>query len=173
MESEILIRSAVVSDVPRLSVLYRTVYIDTYALDGVTTEFTNFMEDKFSHARLERSISANPEHTIVATFRGNLVGVAELELDRPCPVGELVAPELAKLYVLNRFKGKGIGKRLLQQVENLLRNNGHPKLWLWAYAVNDHALEFYKRNGYLDIGNAFFKMTENEYENRVLVKSLG
>ena len=45
MQSEIEVRNAVLSDVPRLSVLYRTVYIDTYALDGVTSEFTNFMED--------------------------------------------------------------------------------------------------------------------------------
>ena len=97
--------------------------------------------------------------------------MAELELDRPCPVGELVAPESAKLYVLNRFKGKRVGKRLLLEVESILRNNGHPKLWLWAYALYHHALEFYQRNGCQDIGNAFFQMTENEYENRVLVKS--
>ena len=172
MDSSISIRKALVSDIPRLSVLFRTVYIDTYGLEGVTTEFTNFIADKFSHERLEKSISEHPDLILVTTYKDNLVGVAETELNRPCPIGELVAPELAKLYVLNRFKGKGIGKGLLLEVESHLRAKGYPELWLWAYAVNDHALEFYKRNGYRDIGNAFFQLLENTYENRVLVKDV-
>lgn len=172
MDPSIQIRKAEVSDVPRLSVLYRTVYIDTYALDGVTSEFTDFMASKFSHDRLEKGIIENPDLTLVATHKGNLVGVAEIELHRPCPIGDLVAPEIAKLYLLNRFKGKGIGKELLARSESFLKANGHSVVWLWAYAVNHHALEFYKKNGYRDIGNAFFQLTENRYENRVLVKDL-
>jgi diamine N-acetyltransferase len=172
MDASIQIRQAVVSDVPRLSVLYKTVYIDTYGLEGVSTEFCNFISDKFSEERLAQVITESPDLTFVATFKGNLVWVAEIELNRPCPIGSLVAPELSKLYVLNRFKGMGIGKRLIAEVESFLKAGGHPNLWLWAYALNSHALAFYKMNGYTDIGNAFFQLSENRYENRVFVKAL-
>lgn len=44
------------SDSKQLSVLYKTVYTNTYGTNGVTNEFTNFIEKQFSPVKINEDI---------------------------------------------------------------------------------------------------------------------
>jgi hypothetical protein len=43
MNGAVLTRKATVADSKKLSILYKTVYIQTYGTDGVSDEFANFI----------------------------------------------------------------------------------------------------------------------------------
>jgi ribosomal protein S18 acetylase RimI-like enzyme len=105
-------------------------------------------------------------------YSGNLVGVVGIEFSKKCPVGNITAPELNKLYILEWFCGIGIGYKLLEYAENMLREKGEKEMWLWVLVFNTRAIRFYERQGYKWIGNAFFEMETNSYENKVMVKTL-
>jgi ribosomal protein S18 acetylase RimI-like enzyme len=98
--------------------------------------------------------------------------VAELEWEQECPIDGHIGPELGKLYILDWFSGMGIGAELVRLAEQEVVRRGHDKLWLWVYAVNDRAVSFYTSQGYEWIGNAFFQMEFNRYENKVMIKEL-
>jgi len=172
MTDTVLYRKANLSDVRKLSVLYKTVYIQTYGREGVSDEFANFITKQFSEERLSSLVQNHPDNLVVAEYRNNLVGVAEIEFDKKSPVGNLVAPELNKLYILDWFCGMGIGKQLLLQCEQIVRQHGQKTLWLWVLISNDRAISFYEKNGFEWIGNASFQMEVNSYENKVMVKHL-
>lgn len=170
---EIEYRPAQAADLLKLSVLFKQVYIATYGVEGVSDEFANFITRQFSVERLEQLIARHPENLIVAVYKNNLVGVTEIEFDKKCPVEGIVAPELNKLYILEWFCGKGIGRRLLEEAEQVVRAKGNDQLWLWVLDSNARAISFYSKHGYKDIGQASFRMEVNTYENRVMVKKLG
>ena len=172
MHHEITCRPATASDVVKLSVLYQQVYIQTYGTEGVSDEFANFITKQFAPERLLDIIINNPGNIIVATYRENLVGVAEIEFDKKCPVGNILAPELNKLYILEWFCGKGVGRMLLNEAEKLVLSRGMRQLWLWVLSTNERAVSFYEKHSYETIGTAFFQMEVNRYENRVMVKQL-
>jgi len=172
MKDNLIYRKATASDVLKLSVLYKTVYIQTYGKDGVSDEFANFITKQFSPERLEHIILNQPDNIIVAEYKNNLVGVVEIEFQKKCPVGNLVAPELNKLYILEWFWGKGIGNRLLKEAEKIVLSKGIEEMWLWVLISNNRAISFYERNHYKWIGNAFFQIEVNKYENKVMVKKL-
>ena len=172
MNANVLTRKAVLSDSKKLSVLYKTVYIQTYGLEGVSDEFANFITEQFSTARLEKIIRDQPDNIIVAEYKGNLVGVVEIEFNKACPVGGIVGPELNKLYVLERFCGRGIGRPLMQAAEELVASKGIEEMWLWVLATNERAIRFYEKQQYKWIGNASFQMEANSYENKVMRKKL-
>jgi len=54
--------------------------------------FIGYLNMKMNIGRLENLISKFPDSIIVATYKGNLVGVAELEFDKKCPYKELLHP---------------------------------------------------------------------------------
>lgn len=172
MEKKIVYRAAGVSDVLKLSILYQQVYIQTYGVEGVSDEFANFISRQFSVARIESAIKENPDSIIVAEYNGNLVGVAEIAFGKISPVGNITAPELSKLYILEWFCGNGIGQKLLQETEKTMALRGIPEVWLWVLSSNDRAINFYLRSGYQKIGNAPFKMEVNTYDNWVMMKAL-
>jgi GNAT superfamily N-acetyltransferase len=172
MKEEVTIRKAVPADSLRLSVLYKQVYIQTYGLEGVSTEFANFITQQFATDKIENTISNHPGNIIVACYKDNLIGVAELVFNKKCPIDNIVAPELSKLYVLERFCGKGVGHRLLKEAEDIVKSSGINQVWLWVYVLNSRAITFYEEQQYKWIGNAYFQMEFNKYENKVMLKEL-
>lgn len=172
MDKDINYRKARPEDATKLSILYKQVYIQTYAVDGVSDEFANFTLRQFAVKRIENAIIENPYAIIVAEHKGNLVGVAEIELSKPCPIGGVVAAELNKLYILDWFCGIGIGHELLALAETTVRQKGGNQMWLWVLETNRRAVNFYMRHDYQWIGNASFEMEVNVYENKVMLKDL-
>jgi ribosomal protein S18 acetylase RimI-like enzyme len=173
MNKDIVYRNAVPDDCLKLSILYKQVYIQTYGTEGVSDEFAHFISQQFAVERLEQTIKALPGNIIVALYKNNLVGVVEIELEKKCPVGTIIAPELNKLYILEWFCGIGIGNSLLQEAEKFVLSKGINEMWLWVLETNARAISFYERQGYNTIGNASFQMEVNKYENKVMLKKLG
>ena len=170
--NEISFGKAKLSDSLRISVLLKTVYIQTYAVDGVTFEFANFITNRFSTENIEKIIKENPSRLIIAYQNGNPIGVAEIIYNSTCPIRKISVPELSKLYVLERFYGKGIGYGLMNESENEVRENGFAEFNLEVYINNERAIAFYERQGYVSIGNVDFPMESNTYENLVMNKVL-
>lgn len=165
-------RKAHLGDVKKLSILFKQVYIQTYGIEGVSDEFANFITKQFSEERLSQAIEKHGDNFIVAEYKGNLVGVVEIEFDKKCPINNIIAPELNKLYILEWFCGMGIGYRLLNEAENLVKAKGAKEMWLWVLVSNERAVSFYERQNYEWIGNASFQMEVNNYDNKIMLKSL-
>lgn len=160
------------ADVNKLSILFKQVYIQTYGIEGVSDEFANFIIKQFSPERLHHLIINNPDKFLVAVYKDNLVGVAEIEFDKKCPINNIVATELNKLYILEWFCGQGIGYNLLTMAENVVKLKGKKEMWLWVLVTNHRAISFYERQNYKWIGNAPFHMEKNTYDNKVMLKQL-
>lgn len=172
MEESFIYRKANLTDVIKLSILFKQVYIQTYGIEGVSDEFANFISQQFSIERLRDLITDHPDAVIVAEYKENLVGVVEIAFEKKCPVNNSVAPELNKLYILEWFCGKGIGYHLLAAAEKVVRSKGINQIWLWVLASNERAVSFYERQQFKWIGNASFQMEKNSYDNKVMIKYL-
>jgi len=163
-------RKARANDIPRLAALFKQVYFDTYATEGITTEFTNFTEAQFSRDNINAQITNSKTQLWVATHQDHLVGVLQLDKGKSCPTTELTAPEINKLYILQRFRSHGIGQQLMHLAHNYLTTEGSDKAWVWVLDSNHRAIHFYQEQGYQHIGQAPFKMEVNTYMNCVMLK---
>ncbi len=165
-------RKAQLKDGKLLSVLYKSVYIETYGTEGITHEFTNFIEHQFSIEKIENDIIDHTCDLWTARYNKNPVGVVQVEYEKPCPVEKFAAPEINKLYILRNFYGMGIGQNLMQLAEHEIQKRGHDRVWLWVLKTNKRAVDFYYKQGYQNIGTANFKMEHNTYMNIVMQKKL-
>ncbi len=165
-------RPATTSENHLLSVLYKTVYVDTYGTEGVTSEFTNFIDKQFSPNKIKEDIESSNCDLWIALFKNNPVGVIQVEYNKRCPNDNSVRVEVNKLYILRRFFRQGIGQNLIKLAESEIAKRGIKKLWLWVYEHNHGAIDFYYKLGYENIGTAYFQIEDNSYKNIVMTKSL-
>ena len=163
---------AKIEDSIRISVLLKTVYIEVYATEGITFEFANFIEKRFSKKHIEEIIEKNPDQLLVAYLNKNPIGVAEIFYESNCPIRKISTPELSKLYVLKRFNGKGIGYGLMIESEKILKEKGFNELNLEVFIGNEHAISFYEKLGYQKLGKVDFPMEKNVYKNWVMNKKI-
>ena len=171
-DMKVIIRKVHSTDFKKLSILYKQVYIKTYGKEGVSDEFANYLTEQFSLEKIKQNILTNTDCLLVAEYKGNLVGVLEIAYNSECAIQNIVAPEIKRLYILEWFCDKGIGKLLLCEAENILLEKGLDKIWLWVLDTNQRAISFYKKHKYFPIGEAPFKMEINTYNNIVMLKNL-
>jgi GNAT superfamily N-acetyltransferase len=98
------------------------------------------------------SISANPEeltppagYCVVARLRCLPIGCGALKLHSAAPA------ELKRMWVEPTSRGLGVGRRLLESLEALARENGVRVLHLETNRALEEAIELYRKSGFVEV----------------------
>ena len=108
---------------------------------------TAYFDPELAH--LSRFYAALPEKRayFVAECGGKVLGGAGYA---ECSAFEDCA-ELQKLYLSDSAKGKGLGRRLMETVEDRARQAGYRQLYLETHSILDAAIRLYEWRGYRSI----------------------
>jgi diamine N-acetyltransferase len=170
---EITIRTATAADADRLALVGAATFLETYAgtVDG---------DDIVAHCAAAHSPAA---YRALLASAGTRAWLAEVD-PGAAPVGYvlLTAPDLAaattgdlevrRIYVLQRFQGRRLGVRLLNEAIAAAHAAGAQRLLLGVYAINDAALAFYTRCGFRRVGTREFRIRDRDYHDFVLARDL-
>lgn len=136
---------------------------------------TTYIGSSFTEEVLAKEEKDNNTILYIIHLSGKAVGIIKITLN--CSLDSFAAKEalyLDKIYILNEYSGKGIGRKALQFV-HLKAIELHKKIiWLGAMQKGP-ALQFYLKNGY-DIYSEskvpFSVVIEEEKAMWVMVKKL-
>ena len=129
---------------------------DSAAIARLVTQLGYPSSTKQIEERLS-ALSGRPEYAVwVAEDSGRVVGLTGVCLDLGLEYDGLHG-RLMGLVVDEPHRGRGIGKRLLEQVERWLQERGVNKLSLTSGKQRIEAHEFYRRLGYEQTGFRFGK----------------
>ncbi|MCK4546129.1 MAG: GNAT family N-acetyltransferase [Candidatus Eisenbacteria sp.] len=81
-------------------------------------------------------------HVLAYDEDGEAVGTGRLRADG----------HIERMAVLEEWRGRGIGDRLLHKLLDLAREKGFSRVTLWAQT---HAIPFYERHGFQAVGGEF------------------
>lgn len=172
-EDRIHLRPALPTDALCLGVLAMQVFLDTYATDGIRPEIAREVLGTYTPAAYDALLARSDVSILVAERRGHLLGFAQTTLGTGHALVSAAAPaELDRLYVQEPFTGRGLGRRLLHAAEQDAAARGATLMWLTPWVHNQRARHFYAREGYADIGTAWFEFEGERHENRLLVHPL-
>ncbi|MEA5572357.1 GNAT family N-acetyltransferase [Calothrix sp. UHCC 0171] len=59
------------------------------------------------------------------------------------------AVEIRKMYFLPQIRGLGLGKYLLQLLEETIASRGFEQIWIETASILQEAVQMYEKNGYL------------------------
>lgn len=130
----------------------------------------DFMLDSFySIDNLEELMFQKNQVFMLIQEEGNYLGFCAYELN----IENSNKTKLHKIYVLPETQGKGVGKRLLEEVESIAKKAENSHLILNVNRFNK-ALEFYKHKGFtiveevnIEIGNGYL-MEDYVMEKKLL-----
>lgn len=161
------------TDLLNLAVLKMQVWISTYATEGIIEEYSSYVLSEFSIESVGKSIIDKDKLTLIATNEGRIIGCAEILIKpaSPCPSVE-PCPEITTLYVLERFQGLGVGKLLLAECINFLKELKFENIWLTVYFRNEKAIKFYSKQNFTQIGEMDFQLGNSKYKNHILMRKI-
>lgn len=143
MVSECVIRAATEDDADAICAIYNEGIADRLAT--LETELRTAAE------RREWLKARGPRHpVIVAVADGAVIGWASINSFNARKAYDHVAD--FSVYVARRSRGRGIGSRLLDEIEVLARDQGYHKLVLAAFPQNAAGKRLYESRGFRDVG---------------------
>ena len=108
-------------------------------------------EERTPEERRAWLAARGPRHPVlVAVADGAVVGWASLNVFNPRRAYDHVAD--LSVYVEREWRGRGVGRRLLEALVARARALGYHKLVLSAFPFNEAGIRAYRRAGFRDVG---------------------
>lgn len=169
------LREATLQDAAGVAHLGATVFSTTFGHSVTPQQLCTFLDESYSIPATERDIS-NPNKTMVVavTDSAQVLGFALLTRgsSEPCVEGVEDKIELQRLYVDLDQHGKGVGKRLVNEVEDIARKEGFKNMWLGVWEENTKAESIYAKLGYEVVGTHDFDIGGDIQTDRIMLKKL-
>lgn len=111
--------------------------------------------------------------TLVTEDQGRLIAYAQLRWGKaPDCVSAKNPGEIQRLYVVEEWHGKGIAQELMKACVGEIKQQGSDTMWLGVWECNPRAISFYKKFGFVEVGDHTFPLGGDPQRDIVMVKSV-
>lgn len=149
IDMQLHFQKCALSDLERLVEISKTTFVAAFEKDNDPADFKAYIRIAFGKKNILTQLK-NLGSTFYFVFKDEeLVGYFKLnEQDAQTDIKTEVAIELERIYVLQEFQGKQIGKLMLQKAIKLATEKGKEYIWLGVWEKNIAAIRFYEKLGF-------------------------
>lgn len=161
MTNEIRIRRANIEDTETLAELSYKTFWDAFHEHPENTpeDMADYMEKAFNVETLRTELAEENSIFLIAEIENEAAGYAKLTLGAIEDGITAEKPiELNRLYSHQKFLGKGVGAKLMDECFQLARENNCEVMWLGVWEFNPRAQAFYRKHGFYEVGKHIFQL---------------
>ena len=127
---------------------YYQAYFGSYSYE----ELQPYLESFFSQDKLRESMSLDKHDYFLVKKSMRGIGFAQVNHNSGFANGSREysddSVEIFKLYLLQKYTGKGIGTRFMTMMTDYYGNDSYNKIFSTVWSLSPRALKFYKKNGF-------------------------
>ena len=167
------IRQATISDVQIISALGITTCYEAYFELDRSNDLAEYCVNFFSLEQITAEFEDANSKFLLAEFNGKAIGYVKLREGKKIEcLRDKNAIEVQRIYLLEKMKGKNIGKALMEKCFEIGKEKGYETLWLGVWDKNVAAQKFYEKIGMKIVGTTDFSDGKNEFINLVFAKDI-
>jgi ribosomal protein S18 acetylase RimI-like enzyme len=150
-------------DVFQLQNLGRQTFFETFAEHNPPENLDAYLAESFSTDKLTRELN-NPDSAFYfAYFDKKLAGYLKINFGQAqTELNDSESMEIERIYVLSEFQGQKIGQALFVHALKIAKEAGCPYIWLGVWEKNHKALNFYRKNGFVEFDRHIFRIGDDE-----------
>ena len=142
-------RACNIEDLDDLVEISRVTFVDAFEKVNNPEDFRNYLSKAFSIEKIKSALLDTNTQFYFAYLNDSLVGYFKLnEREAQTESFEDNTLELERIYVLQDFQGKQIGKAMLYKTIAIAKTKKASFLWLGVWEKNKEAIKFYERYGF-------------------------
>jgi ribosomal protein S18 acetylase RimI-like enzyme len=165
------IRKAHRHDAKQLSAIAEETFRDTFAAVNAAEDMALHCRASYSEAIQAGEIDNPKMITLLCEHSGRLVGFAQLCWGSApsCVVAD--APgEIQRLYVVRDCHGRGVAHDLMNAGMDEMTRRGSDVVWLGVWERNPRAIAFYRKFGFLEVGEHVFPLGSDPQRDIVMAR---
>lgn len=141
----------------------RETFKETFESGNTEENMRDYLENGFSEVKLKSELN-NPGSIFYFARIGNSVsGYLKVNFgDAQTELKDDSGMEIERIYVLKELHGKKVGQLLFEKALELAKQEKKKFVWLGVWEENPRAIQFYKKNGFLEFDKHVFKLGDDE-----------
>jgi diamine N-acetyltransferase len=171
--SAITIRFATEADAETIADLSRDTFYETFAEHNSSKNMQMFLDEQFTKPRLIKEVGLTENTFLLAYYNKELAGYVKLRQGEvPKQIKRFRSLEIARIYVVKSFIGKGVGKQLMQASFDIAKERNMEVIWLAVWERNFRAFKFYSSWGFEIFGSQVFLLGMDLQKDWLMKKNL-
>ncbi|MGE0566322.1 MAG: GNAT family N-acetyltransferase [Bacteroidia bacterium] len=143
-----------------LVILARETFVQSHGSSASIDDINYYLDEKLTKEKLNEELQDKDSIFWLALADGKMVGYSKIVLNAKNPkIDDNHICKLERIYVDEKYLGKGIGELLFNQCVKEAKENDQNGLWLYVWTENQRALAFYKKKGFKIIADTAFKIS--------------
>ena len=112
-----------------------------------------YLEENLSIQQLTNELLNSESSLYFARMDEKIIGYLKVNFGKAqTDFKEVYSIEIERVYVMEEFHGKDVGKKLLDKAIEISREQNAKSVWLGVWEKNYKAIRFYQKNGFLEFG---------------------
>ncbi|MFT4733986.1 MAG: ribosomal protein S18 acetylase RimI-like enzyme [Algoriphagus sp.] len=148
-------------DAETISLLAKKTFLESHSHSANQSDIDSYVEKHYSLDAISEDLSIEANIYFLIYYGKEAVGYSKVVLNTSIQDHEKsLSTKLDRIYILEKFYGFGLGKKLLDFNLNLAKAKNQSDVWLYTWKGNHRAIAFYQKVGFEIIGSHDFKISE-------------
>ncbi|PJJ66933.1 GNAT family N-acetyltransferase [Chryseobacterium geocarposphaerae] len=169
----IQIKKAIIKDLETLQNLGKETFYETFSAYNSEEEMQNYLDKSFATEKLTAEIN-NPDSQFFIAWEESLpVGYLKVNSGKAqTELQDETSLEIERIYVKSSHHGKKVGQILYEKALEIAQEENKKYLWLGVWEENLRAVNFYKKNGFVEFDKHIFRLGNDEQTDLMMKKTL-
>ena len=164
-----VIKECSLEDIEKVKDISEKTFYETFSEDNTEENMENYLKENFSYDKMTSEISNTYSKFYIVESNDEVVAYMKINFDKAqTEEGYDNTIEVQRIYVLEDFKGKRIGKALIQKAIEIGKESKVDYLWLGVWEHNIKAIGFYEKLGFKKFDTHIFKLGDDEQVDHLM-----
>lgn len=164
-----LIKECSLGDIEKIKYISEKTFYETFSNENTKEDMENYSKENFSYGQVESQIKNNGSRFYIVQNNEEVVAYMKINFDKAqTEIGHDNTLEVQRIYVLQEYKSKSIGKMLMKKAIEIGKNNNLNYIWLGVWEQNINAIKFYEKQGFEKFDTHIFKLGEDEQTDNLM-----
>jgi len=164
------IKRVLLNDIYKLQDIGRQTFFETFSAINTEENMKKYLEEDLSLEKLTDELNNIQSEFYFALHNNNVIGYLKLNFGQSqTELKDNNALEIERIYVLKEFLGKNVGQLLYEKAMQIAREKNVDYVWLGVWEDNLRAINFYKKNGFVEFDKHIF-MLGNDEQTDIMMK---
>lgn len=169
----IQLRKCTVDDLLLLQKVSYETFKETFESQNTAENMRNYLARAFHMDQLRIELVNPSSQFFFVTMKDEIAGYLKVNMDDA--QSEDVddnALEIERIYIKESFQKQGLGNILLQKAIDIALTNEKTSIWLGVWEMNENAIAFYKKQGFVQTDIHSFYMGDEKQNDLIMMKML-
>jgi ribosomal protein S18 acetylase RimI-like enzyme len=159
----IKIKRVTLKDIKQLQEIGKQAFYETFSAGNTEENMKKYLKEGFSVKKLTTELNDKNAEIYFATIDDNVIGYLKLNFGQSqTELRDEGAVEIERIYVLKEYHGKKVGQLLFEKAIEIAKQKNADYVWLGVWEENPRAINFYKKNGFVEFDKHVFKLGDDE-----------